>query len=282
MSLCLFQEQFKPYHLLVGNVSSDRKAPIGTMKLSLADDVRKLITVACLELKPGEAAVVGTHGEIAAKIRHHNHWFAVLGVEGGYTVHHSLEDNKTHPVTGVPLKHSLSPEFFDVVPTRGDRVILCRLQSKAGKLLNGKKGSVCRELLNGRMGVKVDGFDKVRGIRPENMIHCVTEDGITSVVPEDVIFQSVKEQSEALFGNDYTFTSIDAFLNKYCRNQVLNKHELESHLDEMFIGQVDFEDGSQSVGTISPVCPKRDIQYFIQVKTPGRPHPTLHQMLRLN
>lgn len=275
MSGCLSLVEFKPYHLIVGNVYSDRKAPIGTLELSRADDVRTIIIAACLELKPGEAAVVGTLGKI------NHHYFAVLGVQGGYTVHHSMENHLVHPRTGVRFKYSLAPEFFDVVPACGDRVILYRLQNEAGKLLNGKKGRVCGEFRNGRMGVKVDGFDKVKSIRPEKLVHCVTEDGVTTVVPEDEVFHSAKEQSEAFFGKDYTFTPIDLFLHKYCRNRILNKDELVKHFDEIIIGQVDFEDGSESSCTISLICPKRDIQYYIQVKTPERPLPTL-QLMGLN
>merc|ERR1719193_228085 len=118
------------------------------------------------------------------------------------------------------------------------------------------------------MGVKVDGFDKMKSIRTHNMILCVTEDGITTVVPEDLVFQSAKEQSEVFFGRDYSFTPIDLFVHKFCGNRILNKNELVHHFDEIIIAQLEFEDGSQSSCTISPVCAKRDIQYYIQVKTP--------------
>ena len=68
------------------------------------------------------------------------------------------------------------------------------------------------ELKNGRIGVKVDGVDKIKAIRPHNLIRCVTKDGVTTVVPEVLLFQYAKEESEVHFGKDYRFTPIDLFV----------------------------------------------------------------------
>ena len=111
-------EQFKPFHLLVGTIHSNEKAPIGTVELTRADAVRKIIITACMELKQGEAAVVGTRGKVS------HDWFAVLGVEGGWTVHHSKENYMTMPVTGIRFRYSIAPEFFEGASACGDRVIL--------------------------------------------------------------------------------------------------------------------------------------------------------------
>ena len=135
------------------------------MELSRADAVMKIIITACMELKQEEAAVVGTRGKVS------HDWFAVLGVEGGWTVHYSQENYMAHPVTGVRFRYSITPEFFEVASACGDRVILSGLKSKAGKLLNGMKGSVGKVLPNGRISVKVD-VRKMKSISSHNMILC--------------------------------------------------------------------------------------------------------------
>ena len=63
MAKCRYLEDFKAYHLVVGNVYSDKKAPIDTIELRRADEVRSIIKAACLELKPVKAAVVRTCGK---------------------------------------------------------------------------------------------------------------------------------------------------------------------------------------------------------------------------